>query len=64
VSVIAQVKKDKSLAAHQPERYKAMLERLQAKAAKMSLDEQLVKEFWDAVHAASLRQQKRVIDLS
>lgn len=62
VTVITHIKKDNGMVAHQPERYKAMLERLQAEAARMDLDEQLVREVWDAIHAASLRQQKLIIN--
>lgn len=57
VAVIAQIKKERGLEAYQPDRYNAMLERLQAEADIMDLDKQLVIDIWSAIHAASLRQQ-------
>jgi prephenate dehydrogenase len=57
VTEVAEIKRRNNLLTHQEDRYTNMVKRLEAMAAEQGLDERMISEIWELIHAYSKRQQ-------
>jgi chorismate mutase len=57
VTEVAEIKRQNNLKTHQEDRYQKLLDRLHKLAREQGLDESMITEIWDVIHAYSKQQQ-------